>query len=1057
MSIARLMLITVAACTFCMAQIAASTVRGTAADSTDAVVVDAEIAIVNLDTNTKRTTRTTGNGDFEFPDLLGGRYRLTATAGGFKTFVAENIILETGQIRRINVTFEVGAVNSEVTVSAAAAVIATDTGKIQGQFTNQRFDEAPLIGDGRNPGVILTTLPNVQSAGSIYTVQMAGQSNAQIQQGIDGHTSDGAVNQISNIHVVQEVVAVPTNNSAEFSRVGYFNMTIKSGSNNYHGRLAYYHRNSALRARNFFETQKPQAKTHDIIAQLSGRIIRDKTFFFVGYNTQRWPGASAYLRDVPTTQMRGGDFSQLLAANRIVRDPLNGSPFPNNVIPTSRINPLSLRVQDKYIPTPNQGAAGDLARNFQYIWPYPSDLWYQNSMTFRIDHQVSQNNRLYGKFQNSLPPFGSFYVLSAQFPVFGWTRARNAAHMVIEDTHIVSPSVVNTIRFGLYASKYKDGDAVGGYEPEKADVAIKELGLQGVNPNGLSAMGFPRMDITGYPSLYNTLGGTGADLKDWGVAESLTWSVGRHVLKFGGEYKWFTQFNSIVPQNNFGTFNFNGSLSGYGYSDFLLGLPYSSARLTPLMDRTQTDNEFGLYIQDSFKATRRLTLDLGLRWERFGSPTYKDGLIYNWDRATGNVIVPESAIKAVSPLYPSTIKIATGDVRQKPSLTNFAPRIGGAYRLIGDTTVLRGGYGIFTETLGLFARAQGSGPYELGETFFNSVANGQPLFAFPNPFPVGAGTIASQSVSGYPLETSNGHIHQFNVTLEQQLRDTGFRLTYLGSRNVGVNYSVGINKPEASLTPFNQSRRPFPQFVGASEVRNDGAQTYNAFTFEVQRKVGQLTFDNHWTWASNYSKLLNLQDPYAPLSWSRVQYTTRHRVVFNTIWRLPVGHGRKFLSSAPKIVDHVLGGWQMYWIAFMESGPFFSPSFSGSDPSNTNTSGGLPDRIKNGNLPAGERTIDRWFDASAFAVPAAGRYGNSGAFVLEGPGMHTHNVTVTKEFTIREGLKLAYMASIQNLFNRPNFGLPSSNISAPGSVGKVSTINSVAPARDMIMRLRLDF
>ncbi|MEK7405723.1 MAG: carboxypeptidase regulatory-like domain-containing protein [Acidobacteriota bacterium] len=1036
-----------------------STLRGTASDATGAVVVGAEVVAVSLETNLKRTAKTNENGDYEIPDLLRGTYRLTATAGGFKTFIADNIILETNQIRRINISFEVGSVSSEVTVSAAAAVISTDTAKIQSQFTNQRFDEAPLIGDGRNPGLILTTLPNVQSAGGIYTVQMAGQSNAQIQQGIDGHTSDGAVNQISNIHIVQEVIAVPSNNSAEFARVGYFNMTVKSGANDYHGRLAYYHRNSALRARNFFETVKPQAKVHDIIAQASGRIIRDKTFFFVGFSTQRWPGASSYLRDVPTERMRAGDFSQLLGLARpvTVRDPLSATPFPTNAIPSSRINPLSLKVQNKYVPTPNQGAPGDLARNFQYIWPYPSDLWYNQGLTFRIDHQVSQDNRFYVKLQNSMPPFGSFYILSRDLPTFGWTRARNAGHLVIEDTHIVSPTLVNTVRFGWYMSKYEDGTEVGGFKPEKADVAIKELGLQGVNPKNRSAMGFPRMDITGYPSLYNTIGGVGAHLKDWGLAESLTWSVGRHVLKFGGEYKWFTQFSSIVPQGNFGQFSFNGSLAGYGYAEFLLGLPYSSFRVDPLTDRTQADTELGLYVQDAFKATSRLTLDLGLRWDRFGSPTYKDGLIYNWDPKTGNAIVPEAAMKSVSPLYPSTIKVVTGDVRQKPTLRNFNPRVGGAYRLIGDTTVFRAGYGIFTETLGLFARAQGGGPYELGETFFNQIRSGQPVFSFPNPFPAGAGSIASQSVSGYPRETSNGRIHQFNVTLEQQIRDIGFRFTYLGSRNVGVNYGIALNKPQASLIAFNQSRRPYPQFVGASMARTDGAQTFNGFTFQVQRKMGQLTFDNHWTWASNYSKTVNLQDPYAALGWDRVQYTTRHRVVFNTIWQLPVGRGRKFLSGVPRAVDHVLGGWQLYWIAFMETGPFFAPNFSGSDPSNTNTSGGLPDRIGNGNLPPGQRTIDRWFDASAFVVPPAGRYGNSGAFVLEGPGLHTHNLTVTKEFRMYERFKLAYMASIQNLLNHPNFWFPAANISVPGSVGKISSTNPVAPARDMIMRLRLDF
>jgi len=828
MSIARFLLIILVACTPYLAQIAASTVRGTAADSTGALVVDADITLVNLETNIKRSARTNANGDFEFPDVLRGTYRLTATASGFKTFVAENIILETGQVRRINVAFEIGAVNAEVTVSAAAAVIATDTAKIQTQFTNQRFDEAPLIGDGRNPGLILTTLPYVQSAGGIYSVQMAGQSNSQIQEGIDGHTSDGAVNQVSNIHIVQEVIAVPTNNSAEYSRVGYFNMTVKSGTNAYHGRAAFYHRNSALRARNFFESVKPQAKTHDIIGQLSGRIIKDKTFFFFGYNTQRWPGASSNLRTVPTDKMRTGDFSELLASNKVVKDPLNGTPFPNNVIPTTRLSSVTLAAQNKYLPASNRGAAGALSNNYEYIWPYPGDLWYNSGITFRIDHQVSTNNRLYGKFQNSLSPFGAFYVLSSTYPTFGWTRVRTGSHLVLEDTHIVSPSVVNTVRFGLYTSKYEDGGDVGGFQPETADVAIKNIGLQGVNPKGYSTMGFPRMDITGYTSMYNTMGGVGQDYKDWGLTESLTWSVGRHVLKVGAEYKWFTQFATGVSQGNYGQFSFNGSLSGYSYSDFLLGIPYSSYRVDPLTNRTVTDSEFGMYIQDSFKATKRLTLDLGLRWERFGSPNYQDGLIYNWDKASGNVVVPQSALQSVSKLYPSTIKVVTGDVATSPSLKNFAPRLGGAYRLIGDTTVIRGGYGIFTETLGNFARAQGGGPYEIGETFYNQIVNGQALFSFPNPFPSGSGTIASQSVSGYPVDTVNGHIHQFNVTLEQQLKDIGFRLTYLGSRNRGTNYSIGINKPQASLIPFTQSRRPYQQFVGASEVRNNGAQTYNA-------------------------------------------------------------------------------------------------------------------------------------------------------------------------------------------------------------------------------------
>jgi hypothetical protein len=180
-------------------------------------------------------------------------------------------------------------------------------------------------------------------------------------------------------------------------------------------------------------------------------------------------------------------------------------------------------------------------------------------------------------------------------------------------------------------------------------------------------------------------------------------------------------------------------------------------------------------------------------------------------------------------------------------------------------------------------------------------------------------------------------------------------------------------------------------------------------------------------------------------------------VVFNTIWQIPVGRGRTVFSNAPATVDHILGGWELYWVAFLESGEFISPNFSGADPSNTNTVGGLPDRICNGNLPVGERTVSRWFDASCFAVPPAGRFGNSGASVLEGPGRHEHDVTISKRFRVTEKLVFSYAMAITNLFNRANFNNPSTNISVPGSVGRISSTKAYAPNRQMVMRLRLEF
>ncbi|HJY06133.1 MAG TPA: TonB-dependent receptor, partial [Bryobacteraceae bacterium] len=417
------------------------------------------------------------------------------------------------------------------------------------------------------------------------------------------------------------------------------------------------------------------------------------------------------------------------------------------------------------------------ANNYGFMFPFPDDYSLRKDFTQRIDHQLTEKNRITGRLVEDW----GLYVLPSNFPAFAWTRVRFNIHMVVEDTHIFSPTLVNSFRLGLYKEKVTDGDTVYGVTPFKGDQAVEKIGLQGVNPHDYSAQGFPIMDIAGYPTLKTNPGGEVQDDHDWGYADTMTWSKGRHVMKFGGELKPQSRFVGNIPDGSYGSFTFNGSLTGYGYADFLLGLPFTSTRLDPLTRRTLKDSELGLFITDSFKVNSRLTLDLGLRWDRFGSPSYSDGLQYNWDPATGDVIVPSNLVSRVSPLYPKSITVIGGDVRQHPDWKNFVPRIGVAYRL-SDKWVIRGGYGIFNETLGRYSRLASS-PFQVSETYQNVVTNGQPLLSFPNPFPssLASARIPSQNVTGYPLDTSNGKIHQYNVTIERQIKDVGLRLSYVGS------------------------------------------------------------------------------------------------------------------------------------------------------------------------------------------------------------------------------------------------------------------------------------
>lgn len=1037
-------------------QLQLSTIRGTVTDASSAAVVGAAVTVTDVKTNAvSRRAQVDNAGNFEFPDLVAGVYRVTVESPGFKAFVADNVVVEGSQIRRVDVRLEVGQIAERITVEAGVTPITTDSAQITSGVKRQVYDESPMV---RNyyPHSLLATLPGVESQGSGWNMNINGQPPAQIALGMDGVTNDGTVNLVNRLDF-SELTVTGVNNAAEQPRVGNYNMISKRGDNGYHGEAYFTHFNSALNARNFFDPVKPATKEHRGQLAFSGPIIKNKTFFYVSYFYLKIPAGVFLQRNVANLALRGGNFSQL---SQVVRDPTTGQPFAGNQIPASRINPTSAKIQEDFLPRPNMGAPTDLVNNFGYIHPFPSDLFEARYPQVRFDHNFSEKNSIYGRWIRRRTP----YVLSSQLPQFVWTRFRSHDHWVINDTHVFSPRLVNSFRFGLKRDYIKDGDEIAGVKPLEASETIQKMGLQGVNQPGLkNVQGAPTLAITGFTGFSMPGGGVVNDNNLASYADSLTWSVGRHVLKMGFELKTVQEFLGSIPDPTFGNFNFNGSITGHAYADFLLGTPFTSSRLSPLVNRDRREKEFGMYVQDSFKVTQKLNIDYGLRWDYFTAPRFDDGLQYAWDKASGNIIIPDSAASKVSPLYPRNIGIVTGNVLPRPDRKNIRPRFGFAYRL-SDKSVIRGGYGIFTETIGYFSRLQGVGPFQISETYINQATPGQPLLSFPNPYPtsLASASIPSQSIAAFPLQTDNGSIHQFNLTVEQQVGDLGFRLSYIGSRSRGLNYNLAINKPQPSLTTFTQARRPYPQFIGVTEAQNDGRSNFNSLQFEVQRKVGKLiTFDAHYTLQSHVSDFLNLENPYNRRFWNREAFSARHRFVFQSVINLPVGKGQPFLASIPTALDQVIGGWRLTTISQLTSGQFFSPSFAGADPSNTNTVGGLPDRICDGNLPRGERNISRWFDPKCFVVPAPGRFGNSGVNVLKRPGYLLHHLTVAKDFKLSERFKLEFVTSVANLFNQGVFNPPISNISTAGT-GQITSILVGADlsiegtrAREIGMTLRL--
>jgi hypothetical protein len=369
-------------CAVAFAQSDKSTIRGTVSDPTGAVVPQTEITATEVSTNTvARKVNTDHNGNYEIPDLKPGIYRLKADSAGFKSFVAENLLLETAQVRRVDITFQIGATTESITVEAGAAAINTETGMLSGSISSQNLKDSPQVLPYPSVYAILTTVPGIQGAG--WQVRIAGQAPSQTSQGFDGLENDRYGGNTNNVNFYDEVQVTVANNTADNARVSNFNMTSKSGSNAFHGMVYYKHFNSGLNARNFFDPVKVPFIQHEWQAEMGGPIIKDKTFFYASWFAQRMPLGTFKNATVPSLPMRRGDFSQFNLPGQIVRDPLtpadaagNRTPFPNQLIPASRFSDVARKTQDTFLPEPNQGNPNVCTtNNFGFLHPFHYDFY----------------------------------------------------------------------------------------------------------------------------------------------------------------------------------------------------------------------------------------------------------------------------------------------------------------------------------------------------------------------------------------------------------------------------------------------------------------------------------------------------------------------------------------------------------------------------------------------------------------------------------------------------------------------------------------------------------
>jgi hypothetical protein len=486
----------------------------------------------------------------------------------------------------------------------------------------------------------------------------------------------------------------------------------------------------------------------------------------------------------------------------------------------------------------------------------------------------------------------------------------------------------------------------------------------------------------------------------------------------------------------------------------------------------------------------------GVRWQLEQPYSDNNGAIYTWDPSTNGLVVMDNGLSRINPLYPKNIPITTASQAGYPSSLVrfekhlFEPRVGFAYKPFHhDNTVIRAGYGIYSNLIySQVAKAMSGGPFSGSVTYNNAIVNGMPLFSFPSPF-LTTGTTSVQNVVGVNPHLNEPYTQQWNFTIERQVSSFGLRISYVGARSDQLVYQRNLNLPLPSTILFTTSRRPDQLYNVITYYDSGGTDAYNALELGAQKRYGKnLTINTGFTWSKD---LTDTQDSGAispsggTFAGQLIQNPNNrnveravdgpvvpHRFFAYAVWVLPVGKGQAFLSDAPAAVQYILGGWRTSWTAVLQDGQYYTPTFSGFDPSGTGTIGGIPDRIGNGNIS--NWSVGHAFDPTAFAIPGCpatnpvcsnpvqlGRWGNSGLNILQGPPIRNLDFALLKDFKYRDRITWRFNMIMMNALNHPSFSPPAANISSTGTVGVISSqtralVGGVS-AREIDFGLRLMF
>jgi hypothetical protein len=1074
---------------FAKGQSTSGSVTGRVLDPSGVVIPGAQVTLTNIDTAYQQHMVTSEDGTYLFPNLPAGNYSTRAESSGFSILERTGIQLYANEAVTVDMKLEVQHAQSVIRVATTPPLINFQESSISTVIPGSMLVKMPVLtrqfGDDGiygdiyfSPGVTFPASNNV--GGGTYdgsnNPPINGARQLDTMDTMDGMTvmstvaNEGGGPVQPSVEAIQEIHTVLANAPAEFWRSAAITVVTKSGTDQYHGSLFEDYNGNALNARSYFSTVVPFRVYNNFGGSIGGPIKKGKLFFFGDYEGSRESAQLALVANVPTLAQRSGNFSSLTYS---ITNPYTGLPFQNNQIPPGLISPVSQSLQNSLFPDPNYGPPTLQAGNFRGLVRSQNGFTDFDNGDASIDYNAGQKDTLFLRasyrhlpvtnFTGNLPAVGRFY------------EDRNTGSGVISEVHVFAPTLSNEFRIGYTNMDLSYAAAIDGLS------ILQQAGLEGSQVT-TPIKGVPPFTISGISPISNlpTTLDHGEDL-EWN--DNLTWARGRHIFKFGIDQiiDRFTGFS--IPGSVFGSYNFNSLFTGYGYADFLLGLPQETILSNPPPTNNLHGVLIGAYAQDEFRANSRLTLNAGIRWEYQGPYSDVNQRLYSFNPKDGaEVVSTQEALAHISPYFPiNVVPVETAATAGYPTNSfmfshylNFYPRVGFAWRLFADgSAALRGGFGLYANNVyGAAAtnQAQNGGPFVGTSTFINGLTNGQPLFSFPKPF-LSTGTLSTQTAGAPDPHLQVPYTEQWNLTLEQRLSPTvAFQLGYVGTHSARLVYPYNFNQPPPSTTPFSTSELAYPNYQAVNWSRNGGVENYNSLQASVTKTYGtNLFFNTGFTWAKDLTDVQdygNFQGT-APqnIYCLRCEYgnssLTRTTSAYgNLTYVLPFGKGQHFLSQANRWVDAAVRGWNTAWILTVARGTFFSPYVSsGFDTANTNTSFvQRPDQI--GNPHPAHQTINNWFNLNAYAIPGCpfsdplcqsttpldvGRFGDTRPGTLVGPPLVDLNLSVLKDFHIREHMVLKLGITSTNILNHPSFDIPDPYVTdGPGVAGVITSISAAA-------------